>query len=207
MERASPKRPRATGARIGLALSLALSACADVGPFVWVDDYRQGHVAPDAECVIAVGDVISARVYQQDAMSGRVRVREDGKVSLPFVDDVVAAGRTPTALARQLEERLKPFVNTPVVTVSIEETRPLQISVLGAVVRPGIFPATADLGVLEALAAAGGMSEYAQRDRIFVLRPTRHGRERIRFTYQALVRAVGAAGQFRLQPGDTVVVE
>src|SRR5512146_3107928 len=111
MARASPKRSGAMRAGIGLALSLTLSACADVGPFVWVDDYRQGRAAPGAECIIAVGDVISARVYQQDAMSGRVRVREDGRVSLPFVDDVVAAGRTPTALARELEERLKPFVN------------------------------------------------------------------------------------------------
>jgi len=201
--------------RIEVLLPLALllsGACKTVGDYVWVDALPVEAPRPSAEeYVIAPGDLLNIRVWNQDAVSGRARVRTDGKISLPFLNDVEAAGSQPTALARRIQTRLKDFIVNPVVTVSLEETRPVQVSVLGEVTRPGLYTMETNAGVLNALAAAGGMTPYATKDRIFVLRrglgtdgsrPTR-----IRFTYDALSQAQGHAALFRLKADDVVVVE
>lgn len=184
--------------------AVALTGCPKpLGQFVWVDEYRP---PPESEYLILPGDVLQIRVYKEDALSVKVRVRLDGKVSLPLIDDVPVQGKTPTQVARDLEVRLKAVVNKPSVTVSLEETRPKQFSVVGEVARPGTFALEPGLSMLQAIANAGGLNEYAQRDRIFVLRsgPVRN---RIRFTYDALARGEGSAADFRLEPGDVIVVE
>lgn len=188
---------------IGLAAS---AACAPAGPYLWMDDYRSAAEPAGKEAyVIETGDLIAVRVYNQEAMSARERVRPDGKISLPFLHDVQAAGLAPDALAALLQVRLKDFINVPVVNVMIEETRPLIVPVLGEVGKPGQYTLEKGAGVLDALAAAGGLSEFAHRDRIFVLR--RPASLRLRTTFAALSRGDGSAARFRMQPGDTVVVE
>ena len=192
-----------------LILAAGLAACADVGKYVWVDDYAPPAATdgPRDGYVIAQGDTLQVRVFNQDAMSAKAKVRADGMVTLPFLNDVKAAGYTPTVLAEQLQTRFKDFVNTPVVTISLEEARPQLVSVLGEVARPGQFPlAPARSSVLEALALAGGLTEYAKKDRIFVLRQGDTA-TRIRFRYEALSHADGRAPGFRLQDGDVIVVE
>ena len=116
-------------------------ACATVpeAPFVWVDEWREPVSASKGEYVIGVGDALNVLVWDQEKMSARVRVRSDGRVSLPFLDDVNVAGMTPVALARSLEERLKQFIVTPQVTVVVEEAKPLSVSVLGQVGQPGLY--------------------------------------------------------------------
>jgi polysaccharide export outer membrane protein len=188
-----------------LAAALLLSAgCASVGRYVWVDDFKEP--AADTDYVIAAGDLLSVRVYGQEAMSGRARVRSDGRISLPFLDDVEAAGLSPPVLAQQLQTRLKDVIKLPVVTVAVEEPRPRTISVLGEVTRPGLYPLEPGAGALQALASAGGLTEFAKRDRIFILRRAAETL-RIRMRFEALARAEGSAPTFRLQPGDVVVVE
>jgi polysaccharide export outer membrane protein len=150
--------------------------------------------------------VLLIRVFNQPDMSARSKVRDDGKISIPFLNDVVAAGFTPNALAGQLQQRLKEFINAPVVTISLEEARPFSVSVLGEVNKPGVYPVPMGAGVLQALAAAGGFTQYASRDRIFVVRET-PTRARIRFQFDELTQAEGKAATFRLRAGDTVVVE
>jgi polysaccharide export outer membrane protein len=182
-----------------------------VGDYVWADDLSEPAHPADAEYVIAPGDVLGVRVFNQEGMSGRARVRPDGKISLPFVNDVEAGGQTPAALARRLQSRLKEFINNPVVTVSLEEAGPIQVSVLGEVAHPGVFPVQSGANVLQALAAAGSLTPFASRDRIFVLRKTPPGSKvplvRVRFTYQKLAHAEGRSAAFRLRDGDVVVVE
>lgn len=195
-----------------LAAALALaSGCSHVGDYVWADYIAEPANPADAEYVIAPGDVLGVRVFNQEGMSGRARVRSDGKISLPFVNDVEAAGQTPTGLARRLQARLKEFINNPVVTVSLEEAGPIQVSVLGEVAHPGVFPVQTGANVLQALAAAGGLTPFADRDRIFVLRKTPAGSKapvvRVRFTYEKLAHAEGRSASFRLRDGDVVVVE
>jgi polysaccharide export outer membrane protein len=181
-------------------------SCSAPGKYVWVDAYRDGAADRERPYAIGPGDVIQVRVFNQDHLSTRTRVRGDGKISLPLLNDVPAVGLTPVALAGDLQMRFKEFVKAPVVTVSLEEARPLTIYVTGEVGRPGVYPLESATGVLQALVNAGGVTVNAHTDRIFVLR---QGAEatRIRFKYDALTRLEGSAASFRLRPGDIVVVE
>jgi polysaccharide export outer membrane protein len=183
-------------------------ACATVpeAPFVWVSDWREPGSGSRGEYVIGVGDALNVLVWDQEKMSARVRVRSDGRVSLPFLDDVNVAGMTPVALARSLEDRLKQFIVTPQVTVVVEEAKPLSVSVLGQVQQPGLFNLDPGASVAQALAAAGGLKDFAHRDRIFLLR-SGAGSARIRMTYEDVTKGTGRAFSLRLQSGDVVVVE
>jgi polysaccharide export outer membrane protein len=191
-----------------ISLSVAATvSCARVGPYVWVDDYAPpAQVETGGDYQIATGDLLAVLVYHEEGMSTHARVRQDGKVSVPLLHDVQAAGLTPGMLAEQIQVRLKAYINVPRVTVVVEETRPLTVPVLGEVAHPGQYLLERGAGVLEALAAGGGLTEFAHRDRIFVLR--RHPTPvRIRSTFEALSRGQGRATAFRLQAGDVVVVE
>jgi polysaccharide biosynthesis/export protein len=171
-----------------------------------VDDYTDAQ--PDGEYVIRQGDLVNIRVFGQEAMSARSRVRADGKISLPFLNDVTAAGFTPVVLSAQLQTRLKDFINNPVVTISLEEIRQVPVSVLGEVPRPGIYNLDPNAGVLQAVAAAGGFTNFASKD-LFVLRspPDGGAPQRIRFSYDALAQASGKGAAFKLRPGDVLIVE
>ncbi len=201
-------RMRSTGTRaFALALLLA-SGCLHTGTFVWVDDVALPETQ-EGGYLIAPGDVLNVQVWNQAGMSGRTKVRADGKISLPFLNDVPAAGFSPSVLALQLQGRWREFINNPVVTITLEETRPLSVPVLGEVAQNGVFALEQGSGVLQAIAAAGGLGIHARSEHIFVLRRTSPDAPpaRIRFTYEALTQAVGAASRFKLSPGDTVVVE
>lgn len=185
----------------------ALSSCyTPSGAFVPVESLAAGG---GGGYTISPGDVLNVRVFQQESISARVRVREDGKISLPLVNDCTAEGRTPVELAAHVQAKLKEFINTPVVSVSLEESRPLSVSVVGEVARAGVFTLEPGAGVVQAIAAAGGLTELAHRDGLFVLRRRPGGAPplRIHFRWEALVRADGKASAFRLAPGDVVVVE
>jgi polysaccharide export outer membrane protein len=211
-----PRRGNGPQARPGRwlllpALLSALCACAAPGEFVRVEDLP---VTPaiEEEYRIAPGDVLGIRVWNQEAMSlARARVRDDGKISVPFLQDVGAANRTPAELASVLKARLQAFVVSPVITVTLEDLGPLRIPVMGEVARPGIYEVDRKSGVLVALAAAGGFTEFAHRERIHVLRyqlPVgEQAPKRIRLDYGALVRGERAAASFRLRDGDVVVVD
>ncbi len=214
-------QPRSVAACLAVLLLLGVADCKHVGNFIWVDQYRPPPGPARNAYVIARGDALFVRVYNQEAISGKAKVRGDGMISLPFLNDVEAAGMEPTVLARRLQAKLKEFIVNPVVTVTIEEQSPTEISVLGEVAKPGVYHIDQDAGLLKVLALAGGLTELAGRDRIFVLRQggsvggaraapgaaTAAGTERIRFAYEALAHAQGAASQFRLRSGDVVVVE
>jgi polysaccharide export outer membrane protein len=209
LEESHPVTIRIATRALASALILASTACKTAGEFVWVDDLPQAAPPAEKEYVIQSGDIISVRVWNQEGMSARARVRQDGKISLPFLNDVEVSGLTPTAAAKRIQARLKEFIVNPVVNVSLEETRPVTVAVLGEVVHPGNYPIDATSGVMHALALAGGMTPYASKDMILVIRQKPDGGTplRIRFTYEALTQAKGRAASFRLQSGDVVVVE
>jgi len=193
-----------------LATLLLLSACYQPGRFTWVDDYREPQVSQqDDSYVIHKGDVLTVNVWNQRDITSRSRVRDDGRISLPLVNDVEAAGLTPAALARAMELKLKDMVANPVVTVMVEEAQPIKISVLGEVRNPGKKLLESGSGLLQALSEASGFTDYARDDAIYVLRkePGYAQPLRIRFTYEALTRSEGTASAFRLKTGDVVVVE
>jgi polysaccharide biosynthesis/export protein len=188
------------------AFGAAACGVKDPGPFVWVEDWKEPVGPPNGQYVIGVGDALNVLVWDQEKMSAHVRVRNDGRVSLPFLDDVNVAGMTPVALARALEERLAKFIVTPQVTVVVEEAKPLGVSVLGQVGQPGLYMLDAGAGVAQALAAAGGLKDFAHKDQIYLLR-SGDGTTRIRMTYNDITIGKGRASTIRLRTGDVVVVE
>lgn len=204
-----------TASRLALVLLLPSAAslelgCATGATYRWVDDLPTAE-GPGPEYRIAHRDVLGIRVWNQEAMSlARARVREDGKISLPFLQDVVAVGLTPGALGKRLQEALVSVIVDPVVTVTLEEPAQLDVSVLGEVTRAGAFSIPRPAGVLHAIAAAGGLTAYAERDGIYVLRrldPSSPAPMRIRFRYRDLTSGGTAAAGFLLESGDVVVVE
>jgi len=197
-----------------VASAVALGGCAGRGgTFIWAEAVPRSIAAQDISPAIASGDVISVRVWNQEANSvDHVRVRDDGRISMPFLNDVEVAGTEPQDLSRRLEVKLKAYIVNPVVTVVIHERRPTRVAVLGNVVRPGIYELDARSGVLTALAAAGGPTPFAASDGIYVLRKGYWSDGdpapvRIRFRYRDLLRGVAAAANFQLKAGDAVVVE
>ena len=206
----SPPRPQALLARFLLVTAtLWLSACAGAGRFVWIDEYQEQPLPQDTSYLIRSGDVLNISVWNQSNMAARAKVREDGKISLPLLGDVEAAGLTPPALSQRILERLQSMVNPTSVMVAVEESRPLLVAVLGEVKDPGMKQLEPGAGLVQALAMAGGFTDYARDDALFVLRPVsgQGSPDRIRFTYRALVRTEGRAAAFRLRSGDALVVE
>ena len=200
--------PRVLAALSAAAILAAGAGCGGkVGQFVWADEYRD-LPGTGVGYSIRPGDLLNVRVWNQESASSAARVRPDGMISLPLVNDVPAAGIEPTALAATIQTKLQEFINNPNVTVSVEEYAPTEVSVLGEVARPGVYRVAGDATILNALALAGGLTQLASPDKIFVIRyddpqaPTR-----IRFTYQALTRVEGSAAGFRLRPRDVLVVE
>ena len=154
------------------ALACAVS-CADLGKYVWVEGYTPPQVSA-AAYVIHPGDVLNIRVYGQSENSARERVRPDGKITLPFLYDVQAAGLRPNDLAQEIETKLKEFLKDPRVAVTVEEAKQLSISVVGEVNHQGVYSVEPGTGLLQILALAGGLNDVAHRDRIFVRRETLH---------------------------------
>jgi polysaccharide export outer membrane protein len=188
------------------ALGLASIGCGSTGPYVWARDLPPEEAAASTY-LIAAGDVVGVRVFNQEPMSTRTKVRTDGRISVPLLGDVDVRGKAPVAVAKEIETRLKDFINSPLVTVTVEEFQPATVSILGEVGHPGTYPLDQNASLLTALANAGGLTENASRDSIFVLREAPVAR-RIRLTYDWLTQSVPSrATTFRLRSGDVVVVE
>lgn len=188
------------------ALTLA-AGCASPGKFTWFSALPKSEwEATAGEYVIGVGDSVNIRTYGEEALSGTYKIRSDGRAALPLVGDVMMAGKHPSELAREFETRLKQFVVSPRVTVNIETSQPITIKTLGEIKQVGSLTLERPANMIGALAQAGGLTEYADDTRIFVLRQF-PSFERIRFTYDAIVNNQDGAAAFPLRTGDVIVVE
>jgi polysaccharide biosynthesis/export protein len=194
--------------RTSLALALlgAASGCGSSGRYVWVNERPPDPANASGRTLIGAGDVVEVQVYGDEHMSTRGRVLGDGTLTVPVLGPVYVAGKRSEELAASLEEQLKRYVNVPKVTVIIQESV-VSVAAIGEVRTPGVVELVAPATVLQALAKAGGMTEFADSSGIFVLRKKGDQTERIRFKYAALVQAEPAATSFRLKTGDVLVVE
>jgi polysaccharide export outer membrane protein len=187
---------------LGVALAV-LAGCGSSGSYLWVDDLPKSSSVEVYR--IAVGDTLNVRVYNQENLSTHSKVRSDGRIAVPLVGDVEVRAKTPAVVAREIEGRLKQYVVSPAVTVTVEESQPTTVAVLGEVAHPGVYTVDPSSGVLQALAAAGGFTDFASRESIYVVRKLPP--QRIRFSWTALLDGDKQADAFRLHKGDVVVVE
>lgn len=185
----------------------ALIGCGSTGAYQWVTEVPASTQAKtgDDDFVMKEGDIVHVRVYKDDSITTDQRVRPDGKVTVPFAGEFMARGKKPAALAREIETRLKGVLVAPNVTVTVEPAAQINVSVLGQVRNAGAFMLDVDANVLQALASAGGLNDYAREDYIFVLR--RSLDKRVRFRYADLKNGDKSSIGFGLQTGDVVVVE
>jgi polysaccharide biosynthesis/export protein len=191
---------------LSLATAASSAACAGPGSYVWYSQLSPEALAEANEYLVSVGDMLNIRVLGHEDMSTHVRVRSDGRVAVPIIGEIAAAGKRPSALRSEIEGRLKDYLVMPSVTLNIDESLPLRITILGEVTRPGVFPVEPNTSLAQALALGGGVTEYATRDRIFLVRTTPQP-TRIRFTWEAVTRDLGRAAAFPVRAGDVIVVE
>jgi polysaccharide biosynthesis/export protein len=161
----------------------------------------------DAHYRIGADDVLTVNVWHEPEVSRNVPVRPDGKISLPLVGDVQAAGLTPTDLKIELEGRFAKFLTNPDVSVIVAEIRSQRINVLGQVFRPGTYALIPPMNVIDAVATAGGLREFAKPNKIYVLRTLPTGQvERIKVEYNNVLKGKRGSEDVILQTRDTVVV-
>jgi polysaccharide export outer membrane protein len=160
----------------------------------------------DPDYVIGPEDMLNVNVWKEAEMSGTVPVRPDGKISLPLLNDVQAAGLTPTQLADQVSEKLKKYVEQPRVTVVVTQVNSRRYFVLGEVTKAGAYPLVSNMTVLQALSSAGGFTQFANAKNIYVLRVENGKQNKLPFNYRDVVKGRNAEQNILLKPGDTIVV-
>jgi polysaccharide export outer membrane protein len=158
----------------------------------------------DANYKIGPQDVLRVDVWKETEISRSVPVRPDGKISLPLLNDVQAAGLTAMELATAITEGLKKFINNPQVTVTVTEINSRRIYVTGEVTRPGAYPLLPNMTALQALTSAGGFTQFSNTKKIYVLRNEGGKQTKHPFNYKAVLD--GKQDDVPLQPGDTIVV-
>ena len=158
----------------------------------------------DAGYKIGPQDVLRVDVWKETEISRSVPVRPDGKISLPLLNDVQAAGLTAMELASVITKGLKKFINNPQVTVTVTEINSRRVYVTGEVTRPGAYPLLPSMTALQALTSAGGFTQFSNPKKIYVLRNESGKQVKHPFNYKLVLD--GKQDDIPLQPGDTIVV-
>ena len=160
------------------------------------------------EYIIGAGDVLEILVWRNEALSRVVTVRPDGRISLPLVNDVQAAGLTPMQLKEQIAQQLKEFKELPEVSVIVVDAKSQVIYLMGQVAKPGPYPLGPNTTVLQVIAQAGGFAPFADRNNIIVVRQSTASvrEQRIRVSYKSILAGRSSQGNVALQAGDTIIV-
>ncbi len=162
--------------------------------------------SPSDQYVIGEQDVLAITVWKEPELSGVVVVRPDGKITVPLVNEVQVVGLTPVQLQALLTEKLKPFVNVPQVTVTARQINSRNVYLIGEAAREGSFPINSSTTILQLIAQAGGLKDFAKRKKIYVIRKLGEKQARYSFNYDDVIRGKNTKQNIVLQPGDLVVV-
>lgn len=160
----------------------------------------------DPNYVIGAQDVLDINVWKEPNVSRTVPVRPDGKISLPLLNDVQAAGLTPMQLAANITEELKKYMTDPEVTVIVTQINSQRIYILGEVIRAGAFQLLPNMTVLQALSDAGGFTPFANTKKIYVLRQVNNKQQKFYFNYKDVINGKHIQQNIELKAGDTIVV-
>lgn len=156
--------------------------------------------------IIGEQDVLSIDVWKEKDISETVVVRPDGKITIPLVDEVYVVGMTPLQLQSMLEDKLKPFLTVPQVTVIVKEISSRKVYLMGQVGRTGPFLINSTTTVLQLIAQAGGLRDFAKKKKIYIMRNVNGKTEQYRFNYDEVIKGKNLQQNIVLRPGDTIVV-
>jgi polysaccharide biosynthesis/export protein len=158
--------------------------------------------------VIGPGDALQVFVWRNPDLTATVPVRPDGKISTPLVEDMVAVGKTPSQLARDIEKVLSEYVRSPTVNVIVNQPVGAysQIQIIGQVTKPGSLPYRAGMKVLDAVLIVGGLTQFAAGNRAKIVRTVDNQKQQIRVKLDALVNKGDMSQNLDLRPGDVLVV-
>lgn len=189
--------PSPAGNETDAKKSAKSEADSTAGPLVPIDDPNY---------TIGPEDELSINVWKETELTRIVPVRPDGKISLPLINDVQAAGLTPMQLRKDLQQRLKKFIDDPQVTVVVTKMNSRRVFVVGEVARAGAYPLIPNMTVLQALSSAGGFTQFANVKKIRILR-TEDGKQTILyFNYKDVVQGKHPETNILLKASDTIVV-
>jgi polysaccharide export outer membrane protein len=160
----------------------------------------------DPNYVIGPQDVLDISVWKEPELTRTVPVRPDGKISLPLLNDVQASGLTPSQLTSQITVGLGKFMNSPQVTVIVTAVSSQRIYILGEVMRPGAYVMIPGMTVLQAISNGGGLTQFANRKKIYVLRNENGKQEKHFFNYNDVIKLGRTDEDIQLKSGDTIVV-
>jgi polysaccharide biosynthesis/export protein len=157
--------------------------------------------------IVGVGDVLQVLVWKEGELSKTVPVRPDGMITLPLVGEIKAVGLTPVQLQDQVTEALSKVVSEPQVTVMVVSVNSLSFNIMGNVNKPGFYPLSRPITILDAIALSGGFRDFAKQNKIYVLRKAENGTEqRLKFNYKEVIKGKKMAQNIILLPHDTLVV-
>ena len=162
--------------------------------------------AADEDYKIGKSDVLEINVWKEEDLTKTVRVRKDGKITMPLLDDVQAAGLTPGELKETIQNGLKDYLDSPTVTVIVQAQESRRYYIIGEVKQTGEFELIKDLSVVQAITKAGGFTEWADKDDILLLRRNDWGEQRIKVDYDAIVSGRKGKQNVQLQADDTIIV-
>ena len=166
-----------------------------------------GKAAISDDYVIGSEDVLAVNIWKEPEISRVVPVRPDGKITLPLVGDIQASGLTPKALQANITQGLRSYVASPEVTVIVQEVKSLKFNIVGEIVRPGSYPLSQPMTVLDAIAVGGGLKDFAKKSGIYILRTnTDKTQQKLMFDYKQVIKGKRLSDNVELRPGDTIVI-
>lgn len=184
----------------------AASTSAVVSNKTEITSLAQKASATNDSYVIGADDTLAISVWKEPEISRAVPVRSDGRISLPLIGELQAAGQTPRQLEQEISKRLRSYISEPEVTVIVQDSKSQRINVLGMVARPGSYLLGGSTTVLDAIAMAGGFRDFAKQKSVYVLRAEGGTQKRLPFNYKEVIKGKNPEQNVRLLPGDTVVI-
>lgn len=198
----------------GLLCVVLVAGCANAPSWIpFVGGYEEASAtsstAADYDYIIGPGDSLNIFVWRNPELSTSVPVRPDGKFSTPLVEDLQASGKTPTALAREIEEALGEYIRDPLVTVTVggfvgEYNE--QVRVVGEATQPQAIPYRRDMTALDVMIAVGGLTEFAAGNRASIVRTDNGGQQQYRVRLEDLIKDGDISANVAMQPGDILII-
>jgi len=163
-------------------------------------------VADSNEYVIGPEDVLYINVWREETITRTVTVRMDGKISLPLIDDVQAAGKTPLQLKEESTQKLKEFIDNPIISVVVMEANSFKVYVSGQVRTPGVYRLRSETSIVQIISMAGGLTDWANPKKIIVLRKENGKEKRIIVNYKKIIQGEDLSANINLKASDTIIV-